>query len=201
MADVEQPASGDPLKYYCIVFGLLIVVIGIVYVQIRKQLDAYRTESLAAERMLTADKNAADSQNRPRQLAELGIATQRLVAGYHAAVGTDGDSSGNTISASRVTALASEAGLTLKNADREHTAANRNKGYEQVERTFHFDETNVANFVTMLYNIEAVTRYRVFDVAWSMKPWKENSAPPHHAIISPSVKLGFRRPIASGANN
>ena len=73
MAAKAEAAPGDPLKYYCIVFAVLIAVIGFVWFRIRGQLEEYRAENAYAEKLLTNDENATDSQGRPRQLAALGL--------------------------------------------------------------------------------------------------------------------------------
>ncbi|MGE0192364.1 MAG: hypothetical protein AB7T63_10025 [Planctomycetota bacterium] len=199
MAAKADTAPGDPLKYYCIVFAVLIAVIGFVWFRIRGQLEEYKAENAFADKLLTADENVTDSQGRPRQLAALGLATQRLVAGYASAVGTGTDSTG--IRGELIDGFASRSLMEVDRAGTERVSSYSTKGYDEVERDYTFKPTTLDNFITLLYNIENGTRYRVFDVTWRMRPTKENTLPPHHLITAPNVKIGFRRPFASGSGN
>ena len=198
MAKSSESTPGDPLKYYCIVFGVLIVVIGIMYFLQRSTLEAYRVENEKAERLLTADANALDSQNRPRQLAALGLATHRLVTGYAAAVGGEGETRG--ISSEKIEALAATALVEYDRANSETIDPYGTRGFEQVQREYSFKPTDLANFTRLLYNIEGGTRYRVFEMNWRMRPTRENVDPPHHLITGPTIKVGFRRPLATSGN-
>lgn len=197
MAAKAESTPGDPLKYYCIVFAVLIAVIGFVWFRIRGQLEDYRAENVFAEKLLTNDENATDGQGRPRQLAALGLATQRLVSGYASAVGTGMDSNG--ISAEQIDIQAQASQVEVDRAGTERTTPYSTRGYDEVERDYTFKPTTLGNFITLLYNIEARTRYRVFDVTWRMRPTKENTLPPHNQITAPNVKIGFRRPFAGGS--
>lgn len=197
MAKTDEATPGDPLKYYCIVFGVLILVIGVVWYGLRNSLETYRLENERAERLLTIDANEMDHLNRPRQLASLGLATQRLVAGYSAAVGTGGDTKG--IASDRIDAQAKDVFLTVDRWDPEITDPYRNKGFEQVHRACNLLPTDLENFTKFLYNVESLSRYRVFEVNWRMRPPRENSEEPFFLIMGPQIKIGFRRPLATGS--
>ena len=199
MAATAEAAPGDPLKYYCIVFAVLIAVIGFVWFRIRGQLEEYRAENAYAEKLLTNDENATDSQGRPRQLAALGLATQRLVSGYASAVGTGTDANG--IRGELIDTFAQDSLMEVDRAGTERTTPYSTRGYDEVERDYTFKPTTLDNFIKLLYNIENGTRYRVFDVTWRMRPTKENTLAPHNQITAPNVKIGFRRPFAGGSGN
>lgn len=195
-AEEDSKGGGDPLKYYCLVFGLLIVVIGFVYMKQRSQLKAYEEENRFAERLM-ADAGAASAEpgDRPNNFTELSLAVERMLGSYANAVGVGGDTRGFVTSV--IENRATAAGITIKNFGNERTDPYLSKGYEQTERELTLEATDLDALTHMLYNLEASTRYRVFELAWRSKPANENALPPHHAVTGPVIKLGFRRPIAA----
>ena len=48
---------------------------------------------------------------------------------------------------------------------------------------------------TLIYNIEQIGRYRVFEVRWQLQDDRKNTEPPFNLINKPSIKVGYREPL------
>ena len=86
--DADIAAKGDHLKYYCVVFGILVVVIAVVAFQQKAKLSDYRAANAHAQRTLTGKGLPAETrQGRPNPLPQLAVEVQKLVQGFKTSVG------------------------------------------------------------------------------------------------------------------
>ena len=200
MARGAKPSSssggGDPLKYYCIVFALLICVIGFVYWKQRQKLTEFRSENAFAEKVLTGKGIAeTDTYGRPNAIPPLGLQVETMVSGYASSVGSD---SSEGIAAESILGLAQQLGIKNKGLSHEQPDEFRPEGYLQIWREFTFDETTLTNLTKLLWNIESQTRYRILEFNWRLRPAKENSEAPFERITPTRVKVAIRKPLSSG---
>ena len=139
-ASAPTAKGGDPLKYYCIVFALLIILIGVIYWRQRKSLETYRAENVFAEKVLTGKgMPETDSYGRPNAIPPLGLQVETMVGGYQGAVGSE---SGQGIAMESILSLAKALNIDNKNMSRETTDRFAAEGYEEVWREITFAETN-----------------------------------------------------------
>ena len=197
MTDAKK--SGDPLKYYCIVFALLIVVVGFVWFKLRGQLRDFKAANVYAEKLLTGKGLPEfDSRERPNRLDALALSVDNMVKGYAEAVGGGGDGTGDssTIQLTALRRAEDTAKVAVKRSGNEQRAENKPKGYLDVWVENNYEETTLENLITLVYNIEEVGRYRVTDLRWQLRE-KGNTEPPFTLIQRPTVRIGFRRPLTS----
>ena len=193
--------SGDPLKYYCIVFGLLILVVGFVYFKLKAELKDYKTANVYAEKVLTGKGlPTTDSRERPNKFSELALGVDNMVKGYAQAVGGSGEGSVIGISQGTMDEAAREAKVKIFSQNAERRDENKGKGYLDIYREFIYEPTTLENLIALVFNVEELGRYRVTEVRWALRDEKNNSAPPYTLIQKPSIKVSFRRPLTSGRN-
>lgn len=202
MSPGESPKkSGDPLKYYCIVFGLLILVVGFVYFKLRNELKDYKAANRYAEKYLTGKGlPATDSRERPNKLADLALSIDNMVKGYAQAVGGGGDGGVIGISETTMKRAEDQAKVRRFSGAAERRDENKSRGYLDIYREFVYEETTLENLIALMFNVEELGRYRVTEVRWALRDEKNNAEPPFTLIQKPSIKVSFRRPLTSGKN-
>ena len=173
--DIDQGPS-DHLKYYCIVFGVLVVVIAVVLVMQRNALKAYKQANKQARVALKATGTTNDG--RP---------------GYRASSG--GGQSESGISNTKMGAAETKVNMTRTWAGAEGDDPNRGKGFRTKYREFKYANCSLEQFVTLVRNIENWGRYRVYEMRWNLADPKVNSKPPFYIISKPSIKVGYRQPL------
>lgn len=183
--------SGDHLKYYCIVFGILVIVIGVVALTQRGALEEYRAANKQAHSLLTAQGTTSDG--RPRAVGDLAVEVEKFVKGFEQSSG--GGSSDEGISSVRMKEAEFAVQLEHNYAGPVNKEPNRGKGYLTTSREFTFNNATLEQLVKLVWNIESWGRYRVFEVRWRLTDKKENSEPPFNRISKPVIKVGFRTPI------
>jgi len=188
--DTDMGGKSDHLKYYCIVFGVLVVVIGVVAFMQRKTLNAYKVANKQARSILTATGTTSDG--RPRGLGELAVEVEKFVQGYRASSGHVG---GPGISNDKMEQAERAVKVERTRAGPETNDPNQSKGYRTTYRDFTYATCSLDQLTTLMRNIESWGRYRVFEVRWQLADVKANLKPPHNLIKSPTIKVGFRTPI------
>lgn len=194
-ADVESGPS-DHLKYYCIVFGVLVVVIGVVLVMQRNTLAGYKQANKQARTALKATGQTADG--RPRGIGELAVEVEKFVQGYRASSGggAAGGEAGDGISNVKMSAAETKVNMERTWAGAEGDDPNRGKGFRTKYREFKYANCSLEQFTTLIRNVESWGRYRVYEMRWNLADPKQNSKPPFNIISKPSIKVGFRTPLA-----
>ena len=189
--DVDSGPS-DHLKYYCIVFGVLVVVIGVVLVMQRNTLAAYKQANKNARAALRA--TGATSDGRPRGLGELAVEVEKFVQGYRASSG--GGASEPGISNTKMDAAERKVNMERTWAGAEGDDPNRGKGYRTKYREFKYANCSLEQFTTLVRNVESWGRYRVYEMRWALADQKINVKPPFNILSNPSIKVGYRQPLA-----
>lgn len=193
----DLPGKSDHLKYYCVVFAILVLVITFVAFKQRGQLEAYQKASAQAKRLLTA--TGKDSRGRPKGIGELAIEVEKFVKGYRASVGGDTDE-GEGISVKQMERA--EVSVNMKNsyASREQDDRHPNKGYRTRSREFTYGPSSLDQLTKLVYNIEKLGRYRVYEIRWKLAAPTENSKPPFNRVTKPAIRVGVRLPMTRDKN-
>lgn len=193
--------SGDPLKYYCIVFGLLILVVGFVYFKLQGQLEDYKLANRKAGQYLTGKGLAdVDGRGRPNKLSELALGVDRMVKGYAQSIGTS-ESGDSGISQKTMDAAQRSAQVTMFRSGRETIDENKAQGYVDISKEFVYEETTLKNLIALTFNVEELGRYRVTEIRWQLRDENKNSTAPFWFIQRPSIRVAFRKPLVSGADD
>jgi hypothetical protein len=186
--------DSDWVKYFCIVFGVLIAVVGVLFFKIRKERMEYEKANALAEQIVTGKGLArkVDRAGNPLVLPELTTQVFQYLQAYKDAVG---DNKGG-ISASVMTVAATKAGMTGISESTVRSDPNRRGGYQTISRDFTYDVTTLDSLIRLMYNVEARPPLRVFDVRWQLQEPKLNSEAPRNRIQRPVIKVGVREPLA-----
>lgn len=198
MAKTPGSNEGDWLKYYCIVFGLLIVVVGVLYFKIGGDLDSYRSANKRAERTITGKgmTRLRDRDDNPLVLNEIAKEVHQYVSAYRDAVGTAGSAS--DIPDSLIAQAAADATMvqTFASSVRDDKVASKN--YRTIYRDFQFQACTLEQLIALMFNIENFApRLRVEEVTWTLADKKVNSEPPFNKITKPKIRVSFREPLTS----
>ncbi len=187
--------KSDHLKYYCIVFGILVVVIAFVAFQQKGQLDEYKKANAFAEKLLTGKGlPATTSEGRPNKMGDLAVEVEKFVQGFKKSVG-DQASGGDGISVSKMELAATAVNMKQRGAGPENDDPNRGKGFRTRYREFTYEECTLEQLTKLIWNIESWGRYRVFELRWKLLDRKQNVEPPHNRLRKPVIKVGFRQPL------
>ncbi len=191
--DSDIGEKSDHLKYYCIVFGVLVIVIAVVAIMQRNTLNAYKQANKQALSALNATGKTPDG--RPRGLGELAVEVEKFVQGYRASSGGVGTSDSGIPNKMMESA---ERAVKVKRtwAGPETNDPNRSKGFRTTYREYKYDNCSLEQLTTLVRNIERNGRYRVFEMRWQLADPKANSTPPFNLVQRPTIKVGFRTPLA-----
>lgn len=189
-----DPGPSDHLKYYCIVFGVLVVVIGVVLLMQRNTLEEYRKANKSARGVLKATGTTTDG--RPRGVGALAVEVEKFVQGYRASSGGSGGAGEPGISDTKMKAAETKVNMNRQGAGSENDDPNRSKGFRTRYREFRYKDCSLEQFVTLVRNIENWGRYRVYEMRWTLADPRVNSKPPFFIISKPSIKVGYRMPLA-----
>lgn len=193
--DIDAAQKGDHLKYYCIIFGILVIVTAIVAFQQKGELNEYRKANQFAQKLLTGKGlPPTTAEGRPNRMADLAIEVEKFVQGYKKSVG-DADSGDAGISNKRMVRAANAVAMNQTNAGPENDDPNRGKGYRTRYREFTYAECSLEQLTKLIWNIESWGRYRVFELRWKLLDRKSNSEPPFNRVRKPVIKVGFRQPL------
>lgn len=194
--DPEAVAKkGDYLKHYCIVFGILVLVIAVVAFQQGATLEEYRKANEVAERLLTGKGlPPMTAEGRPNRLSDLAVDVEKFVEGYKKSAGDPGGGEG--ISVTKMEQAAFQVHMRQKVAGAENDDPNQGKGFRTRSREFTYEDASLEQLTTLVWNIEAMGRYRVFEVRWKLLDANENSKAPYNMVRRPTIKVGYRQPLA-----
>jgi hypothetical protein len=193
----DLPGKSDHLKYFCVVFAILVVVVLVLGMKQRSELDDYRTSTAQARRLLMA--TGVDSRGRPQGIGALAVEVEKFVKGYKESVGGDTDE-GDGISVKRMERA--EMSVNMKNvyASREQDDRHPNKGYRTRSREFSYGPCNLDQLAKLVWNIENLGRYRVYEIRWKLADENENSSPPFNKVNKPVIRVGVRLPMTRDDN-
>ena len=190
--------DGDPLKMYTIVMSLLVVVMAVLYFVIDTKRKVYVEANKRAEKYMTGKGLPATLDDSPRTVPDMALTVERLSHTYEqAAGGTDLGKRG--ISLAFMNNAATIVGLRQIYASRERVAPNKTKGYETTTQNFEYEAMaggppEVWRVLSMLYNIESQSRYRVSEVSWTVADQKANPTPPFDKVKKPRITVALRLP-------
>jgi hypothetical protein len=209
MADETPPAdaadapkaksSGEFLRLYVVVMGLMAGFLGWLWWHNSAQADDYRNANDAAKTVFGSRPSGQPLPDRPATIRDLAVGVLKYLATSKEA-GKAKD--GTFIPVQTIQERATGANLKAQNFGLETITKNPSKRYDEISIQITFEPANLKDFATFLYNIEATsTIFRILDFTWDLKPEKENpivpGSQPGHLIGRSHVKIGFRRPSAS----
>jgi hypothetical protein len=188
-AGEKETREADPLKYYCVIFLVIVAALAVMYFKIEGDRKAYIAASASAQRALTVT-GARTSAGRPEDLPTLAFEVEQYLTALQEAGGAEaGDSQ---ISFDKMTQLALKAGLNATGTGNPSVEARTGSGYSTTTQRFDYDAASLSQLVTHIYNIEQQTRYRVTSVRWRLRPEKDNATPPFNQIEKFSIEVSVR---------
>lgn len=202
MSDDAPKPSGDFTRFYVVVMALMAGVLAWLWQSKQSEADAFRRANDEAKRLFGDEKAGVDrpADQAPRTIRDLGVGVLKYLATNKDA--GKGKDSGLNIPTSTIRDRLKGAGLTYQNISQENiTKYQGAKRFEEVSVTVAIEPCNLMDLATFLYTVEQQSPiYRILDVAWELRPEKENpyqpGVSPGHLIGRPRVKIGFRRPLA-----
>jgi hypothetical protein len=195
MADeTDIPAEGaDPLKYYCIVFGVIVVALAVMYVKVNGDRDDYERANADAKRYLTADGVGPGRDGRPQDILHLAADVERFSGAYKIA---GGDDAGGGISFEKMKSRATQAQMMLSHTSAPIVDTNQNRRFQTTSQKFTYDPADLGRFVRLIYNIESEGRLRVSEIQWQLRPESENQEKPYNKIQKSTIQVSVRGPLA-----
>ncbi len=193
----SSATSGDPLKYFCLVFAILLGVIGFVLYKLNKQLGEFQKNTAYADKLLTGKGLPRPREgDPPGKIHDLALEVERMVLGHSQAVGGSGGGRQGFIATKTINAAARQAGITGTILPRkEDSDRNELKGYMLRYRGFTIPGTNMRNFVRFVQNVESKGLYTVYRLNWQLETKKRNSERPFDRITrATGIRVGFRQP-------
>ena len=190
--------SGDFVKTYVIVMGLLAGVLGYFCVRMSGQRSDFADANAEAMRIFGGPTLSATEEDKPTTIRSLAVGIHKFLQSYQNGAKPEGGES--AIHITLIRARADAMGLNIRTITPETATPNRQRGYEGVSTTITFEATDLERLANFLYNLESSsTTLRILDVRWDLKPDKENpyapGSSPGYFIGAPTVKIGLRRPI------
>ena len=199
-APAAPKASGDFVKTYVIVMGLLAAVLIYVCVTERSKRLAFASANDRAEAIFGGPTLSPREEERPTTIRALAVGIQKFLQTYEQAKVRSGEKDGIPIKLIQDRAVAM--GLQIRQITPETSTPNRQRGYDEISVTITFEATDLKSLSEFLYNLEDTggnTKLRILDVRWELKGDKENpyqpGVAPGNAIQAPTVKIGLRKPI------
>jgi hypothetical protein len=191
-ADADARSQSDPLKWYCIIFAVMIVVLGVLYFKRRGDLERLEKANAQAKVWFDPRLPRNNMDERANDIPGLAFEVEQLVEGYIEAGGEEA----STISESRMKVYATKAGMTEFKLGGEQNDPNKGRGYTTMTRTFEYNPASLENLVLLAYNVDGSGRYRVMELSWQLLSKAEgNTKAPFHAIGRPAIKVALRKAI------
>jgi hypothetical protein len=194
LADKSEAAAakGDPLKWYCGIFLVMIVGLTVLYFKRdgdRKDLEAANAQAKA---WFNEALPRSEADDRPNDIPGLAFEVEQLAEAYLAAGGQEA----NTISEAKMKQFATSAGMTEYKLGGDVSDPNKSRGYTTLTRTFEYMPATLDNFVRLAFNVDASARYRVMELGWNLLSKKEgNTSEPFHKVGRSSIKVALRKAI------
>lgn len=186
--DAKAPAHPtDPLKIYCWIFVVLVLALAGFYFWKRSERKDIDAANVAAQAWLVS--KYIESEDRPNDIPGLAFEVEQYAEAFEAA----GGEADLRISAERMEILATKSGMSRSNARAQPVEPNASRGYQTISEIYDFNPTTLENLVTLAYNVDNSTRYRVMEMEWKLLTEKEgNTAPPFHKIGRSTLKIAMR---------
>ena len=199
-AAAPAKSSGDFVKTYVIVMGLLAGVLVYVCYNVSSKKAAFEEANARAEALFGPERLPASQEEKPTTIRALAVGIQKFLQTYEQAKVKPGEKEGIPIKLIRDRAEAM--GLAIKGITPEASTPNRQRGFDEISTTITFEATDLERLANFLYNLEDTggnTKLRILDVRWDLKSDKDNpyqpGTAPGYLINAPTVKIGLRKPI------
>lgn len=192
--EVEKaPSAGtDPLKIYCWIFVVLVLLLTGLLFWRRSDRKAIEAANAAGEKWLKARYN--ESEDRPDDIPNLAFEVEQYAEAFEVA-GGEADA---RISAERMDQMATKSGMVRMSARGSTVDPNTSRGYQTISETYEFQPATLENLITLAYNVDN-SRYRVMEMEFKLLSEKEgNNAPPFHKIGRSTMKVAMRTAIRRG---
>ena len=160
MAKNSKPKGDtDWMKYFCFIFGALVLVVGFMYFRDSRLRKEYAVSNVMAQKLVTGEgMRALDGNGNPQTIPGLAVQVHQYTSAYKEAMA--GSKGG--ISQSEMNAAATNAGMNQIHASPERTDEVRSKNYQTVSRDFTYAPASLDQLVRLMFNIERKGRLRVF---------------------------------------
>ena len=193
-SDAKAPSAGtDPLKIYCWIFLLLVVLLPVLLLWRRSDRKAMEAANVAGQKWLESSMNTAE--DRPNDIPGLAFEVEQ----YAEAFEMSGGEADARISAERMEQLITKAGMSRSGVRAQPVDPNVSRGYQTISEIYEFHPSTLENLITLAYNVDNTTRYRVMEMDFKMLSDKEgNNAPPFHKIGRSTMKVAMRTAIRRG---
>jgi len=206
MADATSPASADKprsqgefLRVYVVVMTVMAVLLGWLWWHNDSQADDYRRANDGAKKLFGEGPAGQPLPERPTTIREIAVGVIKYLETRKTA--GKSDVPGALIPVKTIQDRANGAHLKTLTTGGEQTQKYPGRRFEEVSVSVTFEQTNLMDFATFLYNLEASSSiFRILDFHWDLKtaekenPVSQGSAY-GHLIGKPTVRIGFRRPI------
>jgi hypothetical protein len=191
--DAKTSSEGtDPLKIYCWIFVVLVLVLAGLYLWRRSDRKAIDAANVTAQVWLKPNYN--ESEDRPNDIPDLAFEVEQYAEAFEIA-GGEADA---RISLERMDQLATKAGMMRSGRRSQPVDANASRGYQTISEIYDYNPSTLENLVTLAYNVDN-TRYRVMEMEYKMLSEKEgNTTPPFHKIGRSTIKVAMRTAIRKG---
>jgi hypothetical protein len=202
MADDAPKGSGDFLRFYVVVMALMAAFLVWMWRRTDAEADDFRRANDTAQAIFGNEKTlaAAGAADAPKTISGLAVGVLKYLATNKDA----GKSSGGlNISTTTIRDRLEGVGLKASQIGGEQISKYQGqKRFEEISVTVTIEPCDQDSLARVLYNVEqASPNLRILDVAWELRPEKENPynprVSPGNLIGRPRVKIGFRRPLAA----
>ena len=191
-ADADVRPGSDPLRWYCVIFAVMILALGVLYLKRRGDRQDLEAANKQAKAWFNENLPRNTVDDRPNDIPALAFEVEQLVKAYVEAGGDEA----STISESKMKVFATKAGMTEFKLGAEQTDPNKSRGYSTLTRTFEYMPATLENLVALAFNIDSSRRYRVMELSWNLLSKAEgNASPPFHKIGRSSLKVALRKAI------
>jgi hypothetical protein len=181
-------AGSDPLKWYCVIFLVLVLLLTVLWFVRRGDRRALEQANATAATWL---KPAYDPQrDRPIDIPNLAFEVEQYAEAFEAS----GGQAESVIKLEKMDALATHAGLTRTGTHPQPIDQNRSRGYQTIAEGYDYQAgATLENLVVLAFNVERQTRYRVMEMEWQLLSEKDgNNVPPFHKIGRSRIKVAMR---------
>ena len=190
----RPPGETDWMKYFCFIFGALVLVVGFMYFKASGDRKEYEKANVLAEKLVTGEGlPERDSRGVPNKIPDLAVEVNQYVNAYKDVMGGAKDG----VSQTEMSAAATGVNMSQIHASPVRVDEVRSKNYQTISRDFTYAPCTLEQLVALMYNVEAKGRLRVFEVRWQLAETKQNSEAPFHKLRKPVIKVGMREPLAT----
>jgi hypothetical protein len=192
----DDGKAADPLKTYCLILGFLVLVVGVLLVLLQNARSAFAEANVRAEAYLRGTGARRTADGRPSTIPDIAFEVEQYVETWKEIANQGGTEAMTGISTQMLTTMAAKVQMTERRTGGEATDTNATGGYATTTLRVYYEKTTLQNLLKLLYNVEAVARYRVRRLSWRLSDAKENATPPFNRIEGPELEIAVRRPVA-----